>query len=554
MPKNDRILLDGILEKSQKEIDPEAKPSDFFEYFTAEQVLKDFNLSSDEIESGLVGGGQDGGIDAIYLFVDDELVREDDENNRVKPRGTITLIIIQSKTSAGFEETPIERFTSFSDDLFDLSKDLSTVRGVYNVELLAHMDQIHQIYKESANRFPRLKVNFLYASKGDHPSDNLDHKINMLKNKVEGYFSNCSVDFEFLGAAELLELARREPQITFKLPLADTPISSTNQVGFVCLVELRDFFDFITDESGSLRKQILEANVRDYQGNNQVNKGIRETLGNSTSEDFWWLNNGISILATTASLASKTLSLENPIIVNGLQTTNEVYNHFKELDASIDDDRKILAKVMVPAEEDSRIRIINATNRQTSVQAASLRATEKIHRDIEQYLLQKGLFYDRRKNYYKNENKPSKKIISIPYMAQAVMAILLRKPDTARARPSSLLKLEKDYKSVFNLKHPLGLYYVCAQTAVTVEAFLRSADAKLGREHRTNLRFYVAMHALNGTGSRRSPREIAEFDLSALTDEKIGESLEYVNRRYTSLGRTDQIAKGPSLLDAMFKD
>ena len=76
MTSNDRIILDEILKQRQREIDPGAAPSDFFELFTVEQVLKDFDLSYDEIESGLVGDGGDGGIDGIYLFVNGELVHE----------------------------------------------------------------------------------------------------------------------------------------------------------------------------------------------------------------------------------------------------------------------------------------------------------------------------------------------------------------------------------------------------------------------------------------------------------------------------------------------
>ena len=74
MTTNDRIILDEVLKQRQMEIDPNTDPSSFFELFTAEQVLKDFDLSYDEIESGLVGDGGDGGIDAIYLLVNGDLV------------------------------------------------------------------------------------------------------------------------------------------------------------------------------------------------------------------------------------------------------------------------------------------------------------------------------------------------------------------------------------------------------------------------------------------------------------------------------------------------
>src|SRR5690606_13640517 len=48
-------------------------------------------------------------------------------------------------------------------------------------------------------------------------------------------------------------------------------------------------------------------------------------------------------------------------------------------------------------------------------------------------LLSRGLFYDRRKNHYKNSGKPIRRIVSIPFMAQAVMSCALGDPANARA-------------------------------------------------------------------------------------------------------------------------
>ena len=517
MVSNDRTILDEVLRRGMGEISSSTTESSLFEYFTAEQVLKAYDLSSDEIESGLVGNGGDGGVDAIYLLVNGELVQEESDFSNLKRDIVIDLIVVQSKISAGFQETPIERFNSVSNDLFDLSKDLSKLVGIYNESLLEVIRHLHGIWRDLAMYFPTLRVSFFYACKGVGPGDSLLHKVKFLENTVKKYFPNCSFQFEFLGATELLELARQHPQTTYLLPLAETPISSENQVGFVCLVGLAEFFKFITDEAGGLRRQMFEANVRDYQGRTQVNDDIQESLRNSATEDFWWLNNGVSILASKVSLAGKTLTIEDPLIVNGLQTSTEIYNYYKGA-VTDDEKRKILAKVMVPTEDESRDRVIKATNSQTPVQAASLRATEKIHRNIEEYLKPKGLYYDRRKNYYKNDGRPRDHIIGIPYMAQAVMAILLRRPDTARARPSSLLKTEENYSKVFDPLYPIHLYYVCAEAMRLVEHYLKSSNSNVAAEHRNNLRFYVGMHAVAGSKSCRSPKMIASFDIAGLND------------------------------------
>ena len=557
MATNSQIILDGVLKQRQLEIDPESNPASFFEFFTAQQVLKDFDLSYDEIESGLVGDGGDGGIDGIYLLVNGDLVREDSDYDNLKKDITIDLIIVQSKTNPGFQETPIERFITVSNDLFDLSKD-SSLSGIYNDRLVESIESFHNIYKHLAPWFPTLKVTFFYVSKGENPSNSVKRKVEMLRNVVAALIPKAKIVFHFAGATELLDLAARQPHTTFSLPLAESPISSEDQVGFVCLVKLRDFFKFITDEQDSLQRQLFEANVRDYQGHNQVNDEIQESLQNTSAEDFWWLNNGVSILATEASLGGKTLTIKNPQIVNGLQTSTEVHKYCKDIGgAKLESEwRTMLIRVMVPTEDDSRDRIIKATNRQTVVPLASLKATHKIHRLIEEHLKHKGLFYDRRKNYYKNQGKPRRQIVGIPYMAQAVMAIVLQQPNQARARPSSLLKNERDYGWVFNLAYPIELYYICADVMRRVEAWLKSPNVKVVPADRNNLRFYVAMHAVAVACNSQtpSPGQIANVDLDTIDESMMSKSLNIVHPTYVALGGNDQVSKGPCLLESILCD
>ncbi len=47
------------------------------------------------------------------------------------------------------------------------------------------------------------------------------------------------------------------------------------------------------------------------------------------SLDFWWLNNGVTILVTAATVVGRTIHLENIQIVNGLQTTETIFQFFK---------------------------------------------------------------------------------------------------------------------------------------------------------------------------------------------------------------------------------
>ena len=109
-------------------------------------------------------------------------------------------------------------------------------------------------------------------------------------------------------------------------------------------------------------------------GLNRVNEEIKITLENADSPDFWWLNNGITILATSAQVIGKTIHIEDIQIVNGLQTTESIYKHFAAGGADVKE-RAVLVKVIVSKESDIRDSIIRATNNQTNVELSALHAT-----------------------------------------------------------------------------------------------------------------------------------------------------------------------------------
>lgn len=549
MASNDQIILDQVLNQQRQNIAPTLDQATYFGMFTAEQVLKDYDLSYDEIESGIVDGGGDGGIDGFYAFANGELLQEDSDVSELRKNIQIDVILIQAKTTTGFSEAAMDKFAAATEDLFDLSKPLANMRTVYNETLLDAANRFRDAYQTLASKFPRLNVSYFYATKGEQAHPNVQRKTLRVEVIVKQLFSAAEFAFTFLGSRAMLDLARRKPTTTYDLKLAENPISSTGDVAFVCLVSLKDFFNFITDSQGFLVRHIFEANVRDYQGKTQVNEQIQDTLQHPGSEDFWWLNNGITVLATRATQSGKTITVENPEIVNGLQTSTEIHLYFGNSNTDAED-RNVLIRVIVPNAAESRDRIIRATNSQTAIPPASLRATDRIHRDIEQYLKPFGLYYDRRKNFYKNEGKPINRIVSIPQMAQAIMAILLQRPDMARARPSSLIRRDDEYHKLFNTAYPIEVYRACSQILKQTEAYLTALTQVPSATDKNNMKFYVAMAACQEalTNSNPSTSEVASLAASAPNPDFLGEAYEIVRTEYNALGATDQVAKGSDLL------
>ena len=103
MSNNDQIVLETIIKQSKDEQFPDVSIStnEFFNWFVSEQLMKDFELSYDEINEGIVDNGGDGGIDAIYTFVNGELIQRDADLIDGKRNSTIDVYIIQSKYTNG---------------------------------------------------------------------------------------------------------------------------------------------------------------------------------------------------------------------------------------------------------------------------------------------------------------------------------------------------------------------------------------------------------------------------------------------------------------------
>lgn len=548
MPLNDPIILQQILEQRKKELAPEMSDADFFELFVAEEILKDRALSYDELTSGHIGGSNDGGVDGIWLFANGELIREDSDLDSLKRNVVLELFILQAKRATGFGEEPINKLIAVTENLFDLSNRPADFSDRYSSELVAAAELFRGTYQTLAGRFPTLKIKYYYATLGSDVHPNTQTKSNDLKAKVPALFSDAETTFDFIGASNLLALVRQQPKTSFTLNLAESPISASGAVAYICLVKLNEWFSFVTDDNENIVSEIFEVNVRDYQGNTEVNREIQSSLQASGPEDFWWLNNGITVLASQAIQSGKALTLEDPQIVNGLQTSRQIYDFYKQAAVDEDDNRLVLVRVIVPEAEESRDRIIKATNSQTYIPPASLKATDKIQRDIEEYLHHHGIYYDRRKNFYKNQGKPIADIIGIAKMAQSMMAISLARPDDARARPSSLIKSDADYERLFNESHPIAVYHTCIAIVRSVENRLREIQ-DLEQKDRNNLRFYVALEVARKLTGEKIPSmsNLRQLDHAQITESILDDAIQLCRGIYEELGSSDQVAKGTEL-------
>lgn len=550
---NNQILLKQCVADEFSESDSYPDEATFFEFFAASQVLKDYDLSDEEIENGIVGAGNDGGCDGIYIFLNKNLIVADQvENIKASKESKVEMVIIQAKRELSFKEDAIMKWKTISENLLSLSNPLANYKSRYNEDVLDAYGLYRDLQTKLLRNKVRLTFRYVYVTYANGVHPNVIQQSEELKAIVKKYYPSANIEVEFVGADDLFEKYNSISETVINLPLVEVPIALGRNKNYVALVSLKEYYKFITSPDGSLQTRFFEANVRDYQGKNNVNSSIRNTLENDSSEDFWWLNNGITILTSEATMVNnRELQLTNPEIVNGLQTSNEIYLYLsRNKDLLEQEKRNLLVRIIVPDSEESRDNIIFSTNNQTNIPKSSLRVTDTIHLQIELYFRGRGLFYDRRKNYYKNQGRKTNEIVSVSFLAQCLITLFLRKPDYARARPSTLLTDDKTYKVLYEDNQDLEVFYKCALLGKKVQINVKKT-APFSSAEKSDIMFYLLYGVV--ANKLKKPNitfdDIKLLDVDSITEQDIDEVKDKIYTLYKANGGNGRVAKSTTFVD-----
>ena len=157
----DKKALDANFQGWKQERAPDEDEGIAFEWYTIEQVLKDFDLSDDDIDFGSIGGPDDGGVDGMYFFVDRKLFQLDDP----PPTNSqdAELVLIQSKRSGGFSENVVDRIHGFLRDTLEWDTpvdDLVHLNSAARDCIASFRDTFARILQDA----PRVRVTAYYAA------------------------------------------------------------------------------------------------------------------------------------------------------------------------------------------------------------------------------------------------------------------------------------------------------------------------------------------------------------------------------------------------------
>jgi hypothetical protein len=449
LAKNDSILIDRIIAQKVADGIPLDDKGEAFEYFCFEQILKNYDLSEEELETGWVDGRHDGGIDGFFLFVNGHLVSDVASFPWPRSHAQLDIFVISCKHHDTFAESTLNSILATAQEIFDLSREAMDLKGAYSKDILNARRRLVETYKKLAITSPLMNLRFVYSSRGDAANigASVRARSEQIKQAAAGFFSDINVTFAFMGAKELIERYRETKQFTLELPFQDH-LAGTGE-GYIVVAKLGDYYRSVCDDKGALRRYLFDSNVRDYLGENKVNEDIATSLDNELVPDFWWLNNGITILATKAVINGKNMLMQDIQVVNGLQTTETIYRHFtsgspKSLDSTLS------IKIIISRDEKLRDQIIRATNNQSAVEQSALHATDKIQRDIEQILERYDFYYERRKNYYRNIGRPVVRFVTPLFVAAGYVAIVLKDLATAAGLKSRFMRNQSKYTRVFS--------------------------------------------------------------------------------------------------------
>ena len=487
----DRIVqsyIDDFLKSQQIDEKDSSKQFEMFSSYcaVAQQYTEVFDLNDI-----LTGAGGDCGIDGIAIIANGTIISSKEEVDDLielnKGLSDMLFVFIQSKTSSGFSSGEMGTFGAGVVDFFS-----ETPQFVRNQFIQEKSDLINYIFNKAVHFKSKPCCFLYYVTTGKWVDDqNCVARKNMIIHDLEELDLFKEVQFIPVDVKLIQKYYRNtidviETEIDFsqKVLLPDIPKIKQSYLGYV---DYEEYLKLIVGDNGEIRKNVFYDNVRDYQGDNEVNIEIAETI-KSASNKFILLNNGVTIICKKLTNLRNKFTLTDYQIVNGCQTSHVLYYNKEFINGNL----QIPIKLIETLDEDTVNNIIKATNRQTQVTNEQLIALNEFHRQLEDFYQTfsgtQKLYYERRSKQYNYMTEVEKvRIVTISTQIKAAAAMFFDKPHLASRYYGRLLK---SVDGIFNEEHKLSPYYTCAYLLYKLEYLFRN---KLLPAQYRKFRYHILM-------------------------------------------------------------
>ena len=474
-------ILSGYLNDFTGEHNLQALPEDeLFEHFCDFCTISRYHPDPFDLHEVRIGGGGDLGIDGLAIIVNDHIVpavESIDHLKNVLRRLDVQFIFVQAKRSSKLDSARLGSFFYGVKQFFSRREPKvahSQLRHLWTLKEYIHDSSIDM------ERSPQCNLFYAYGGEWKNDpqvSDRADQETEALR--LIDIFS--AVDIEFLDAKELRRIYRSlrhkiVREIHFEKHTTLPKIDGVREA-YIGILPCHEYMKLLCDDDGTLMKHLFYDNVRDFQGNNEVNSEIADTLHHAAERDkFVVLNNGITVVAKAMNRVGESFTLREYQIVNGCQTSHVLYQNSQTLNNEI----YVPIKLIITEDLDIVNRITTATNRQTEVQVEAFASLTAFQKELEEFYMTFGkqqsvrLYYERRSKQYEGEEISRHQIVTLSNQIAYFSAMFLNEPQSTHRYYGELLEAYKT--RIFRETHSLFPYYTSARTAAEFERLWLSGD------------------------------------------------------------------------------
>lgn len=383
----------------------------------------------DLINENITDGKNDGGIDFVYF---------DDENTKV--------VIGQNKYSKNIKVNDVlTEVNKINNTLYDFDKEKTT----------SYSREVKKLLRNSLDRLTDEEegnVEIVFSSTSQVSEKEVLRKVNNIPNSK-------FVEFNLLNEIEIEKVIEELKQ---SLEVAKEYKFEIDKSKNALLYESDDYEGIVVNISATSlkiayekfeRDGLFNMNIRRYIKSKNVDDPIIHSMRKSP-EDFWVMNNGITIACNDYILDGDNIKVYDFSIVNGGQTTHLIA---KNLD-SCKENFYLICKIIKKKngskgnERTFFNSIAEATNSQKSIQPKDLKANapEMVH--LQKILIEQDIYLEIKRGIPTPKKYSTNKIKNEEF-AQIFYSFVYQKPGTARSSKRSLFANNNHYKSIFKLDY-----------------------------------------------------------------------------------------------------
>lgn len=392
-----------------------------------------FPRADEEISSLITDGSGDRGADAIYI-------QESDNAAYVS--------IVQSKYAStlkgakkNFPGAEVDKLTSLIRNITDRDQTL--------------IESVNPILREKIKDIWRLvdlgRIIFIKVFFVSNCQPMVAHERNRFDEFCRMYEFVSLEELSFQEIVRLISTDRllKENGTLDTVDMQKYERSDCDIRGLIANIDALSYIKMISSESGSIKRHLFDENIRGFLG---IDGGYNRQIVDSSLSDenhlFWYLNNGITIVAssfTHQKVRGSKIHLSDFQIVNGAQTSYSLLEAYKR-DPDKVAEVVLLVKIFASSRSDISEQIAIATNSQARIFPRDLKANDPIQKKIAAIFEGNNLLYERKKNQFDFSDDRIR--IDSLKLGQAILAYRLKEPHLAKTSSDEIFGIM--YNRIFS--------------------------------------------------------------------------------------------------------